>query len=139
MLLDEHRPPRLAAPRALRRSRLARWVAVVLPLTVLGVPVASYLHALRAPGSTDWQLTTVEWIRDHGGGPLVDVAENWWYAHNRPTGDAPGADLLPTVVPPGPAAVPRPVPPSARPAPLPLLPGAAPLPHEGEWAPNQIG
>src|SRR5689334_13803786 len=70
MLLDEHRPPRSAAPRALRRRHVALWVAIVLPLTVLGVPVVSYLHALRAPGSTDWQLTTVEWIRDHGGGPL---------------------------------------------------------------------
>ena len=65
-------------------------------MAVLSAPAASYVTALTAPGSADWQTTSVEWVRDHGGGPLVDTVENWWYAHNRPTGAAPAAGTLPT-------------------------------------------
>ena len=80
MLLDGHRP-RSSEPRPPRR-RVALALAVVLPLAVLSVPAASYVTALTAPGSNDWQTTSVEWVRDHGGSPLVDTVENWWYSQN---------------------------------------------------------
>ena len=128
-----------AAPvRQRGRRRIAVWIAVLLPVAVLGVPAASYVRALTAPGSTDWQATTVEWVRDHGGGPVVDVAENWWYAHNRPSGDAPAPGTVPTVV-----AAPQP--PSAsdragtRPPALPLLAGVPPLTNEASWVPDAGG
>jgi hypothetical protein len=142
MLLDGHRPRSPADPRPPRRRRLTLALAVALPVAVLGIPATSYVTALTAPGSTDWQTTSVEWARDHGGGPVVDAVENWWYAHNRPTGAAPAAGTLPTEVSPpasptsraatGAAA-------AARPPSLPPLAGQAALPHEGEWVPNPDG
>jgi len=42
-------------------------------LVVLVVPTASYVRALVAPGEADWQVRTVAWVRDHGGGPVVDT------------------------------------------------------------------
>lgn len=109
-------------------------------LVVLVVPTASYVRALVAPGEADWQVRTVEWVRDHGGGPVVDTVENWWYAHNRPTGVAPAAGTVPTddaAVPSvAPATAAAAAPATAVPPPLPLLPGAAPLRNEAAWSPN---
>ena len=37
-----------------------------------------------------------EWLRDHGGGSLVNTAENWWYTHHQPpVGGQPLAAALP--------------------------------------------
>ena len=141
MLLDGNRRRSRAAPRPPRRRRPVLGLAIALPVALLGVPATSYVSALTAPGSADWQTTSVEWVRDHGGGPLVDAVENWWYAHNRPTGAAPAAGTLPTEAPPvtpsaGPsAAAVEP----ARPPTLPLLAGRPPLAHEAEWIPNPDG
>src|SRR4051812_7578305 len=96
MLLDGHRPRSPSDPRPPRRRRLALGLAVALPVAVLSVPATSYVTALTAPGSTDWQPTTVEWVRDHGGGPVVDTVENWWSAHNQPPGAPPPPGTLPT-------------------------------------------
>jgi hypothetical protein len=46
----------------------------------LGWPLFSYAQALTYPGDASVEVRTVEWVRDHGGGPLVDLAESWWYA-----------------------------------------------------------
>jgi hypothetical protein len=127
MLLDEQ-PPRFPSEPGPPRRRLALGLAVVLPLAVLSVPATSYVTALTAPGSSDWQTTSVEWVRDHGGGPLVDTVENWWYAHNRPTGAAPAPETLPAgAAPPAPPAPSGPAP-AAHPPTLPLPAGQTPLP-----------
>jgi hypothetical protein len=42
------------------RRLIAVGVAVLLPMVALGVPVASYVRAVTAPGSADLQATTVE-------------------------------------------------------------------------------
>jgi hypothetical protein len=140
MLLDGHRRRSPSDPRPPRR-RLALGLAVALPVAVLSVPVASYVTALTAPGSADWQTTSIEWVRDHGGGPLVDTAENWWYAHNRPTGATPAAGTLPTdggtPAPPSSSGAARPA--AAQPPTLPLPAGEQPLAHEAEWVPNPDG
>ena len=99
---------------------------------VLGTATASYVGALTFPGDASWQVRTVEWVRDHGGGGLVDVAENWWYAHNRPTGAAPAPSSLPAPAAAGAAVVAA----SAHPPPLRVLAGAAPLPGEAVWQPS---
>ena len=120
------------------RRLIAVWIAVLLPAVILGVPAASYTRALTAPGSPDWQATTVEWVRDHGGGPVVDIVENWWYAHNRPSGDTPAPGSVPTAV-----AAPQPLSPPeprrVRPPSLPLLPGVPPLANEAAWVPDAGG
>ena len=140
MLLDGHRPRSPSDPRPPQR-RLAVALAVAIPLAMLSVPAGSYVTALTAPGSADWQTTSVEWVRDHGGGALVDTVENWWYAHNRPTGAAPAAGTLPTDVGPArPPAAGRAVrPATAQPPALPLLAGQPVLAHEAEWVPNPDG
>jgi hypothetical protein len=140
MLLDGHRRRSPSDPRPPRR-RLALGLAVALPVAVLSVPVASYVTALTAPGSADWQTTSIEWVRDHGGGPLVDTAENWWYAHNRPTGATPAAGTLPTDggTPAPPSSSGAAPPAAAQPPTLPLPAGEQPLAHEAEWVPNPDG
>jgi hypothetical protein len=142
VLLVGHRSRPPSGPTA-RRRRLAVGLAVALPLVVLTVPTTSYLTALTAPGSTDWQTTSVEWLRDHGGGPAVDAAENWWYAHNRPTGGAPAAETLPTVAAPTlPSSTSAPFATAAgaaHPPNLPLPAGRPPLPHEAQWVPDPDG
>jgi len=70
-------------PHAVRR-RLAT-VALALAV-VLVVPGVSLTQALTYPGSAPWQMRSVEWLRDHGGSPLVDRIENWYYSTNRPPG-----------------------------------------------------
>ncbi len=139
MLLDGHRHRSPSDPWRPRR-RLAVTLAVAVPMAVLGAPAASYVTALNAPGSADWQTTSVEWVRDHGGGPLVDTVENWWYAHNRPAGAAPVPGTLPTDGGSARPATARPATPAtAQPPALPLLAGQPALAHEAEWVPNPDG
>lgn len=92
-----------------------------LALALLPVLV-SYGRALGYPGQASFSVRTVEWIRDNGGGGLVDAAENWWYTRDAPPTSAPEPELASRV----------PVPPPGAPAPL-----AAIGPHlaagEGAW------
>jgi len=143
MLLHDDRPEHVGNAHARRRRRSPTWKAVLallVLLVVLVAPTASYLRALVAPGEADWQVRTVEWVRDHGGGPVVDMVENWWYAHNQPTGSIPAAGTVPTddaALPPVASAAPAvAVPTTAVLPPLPLLPGVAPLRNEATWVPN---
>lgn len=115
-----------------RRPRVLRKIAAVVLALFLATASLSYVQALTYPGNASWQVRTVEWVRDHGGSGTVNVVENWWYAHNAPTGTAPAPGSVPlqsagadSASGDGPA-----------PAPLPLLPGAAPLPGEGQWVPS---
>jgi hypothetical protein len=45
----------------------------------------SYLQALSYPGEASVGVRSVEWLRDYGGSPLVDVVENWWYTRQAPS------------------------------------------------------
>lgn len=104
---------------------------VVVVALMIGTAGPSYVQALTFPGDASWQVRTVEWVRDHGGGGLVNVVENWWFAHNVPTGTAPAPGSLPAPTETAPVTVA-----AAQPARLPLLPGVAPLPGEGVWTPG---
>ena len=70
------------------RSPIRRRRVLVLILAVFGlvavVPVVSLSAALAAPGNTTATERAVEWVRDHGGGGLVNTAENWWFSNNGP-------------------------------------------------------
>jgi Phosphodiester glycosidase len=78
-----------------------------------------------------------EWLRDHGGGGIVNAVENWWYSnHPPPVGGTPAVGNLPSTgvasaaPPPASASVPH------LPAPAPLVPFAHPrLQGEGVWVP----
>ena len=127
--------PRPAAPREHRQPTRARsflLVAALAAVAVLGTVGASYARAITYPGDASWQVRTVEWVRDHGDGGLVDAVENWWYAHNRPTGAAPAPGSLPL---PGAASTPAPAA-TVHPPQLRVLAGAAPLPGEAVWQPS---
>ena len=114
-----------------RRIKPAILIAVCM-VVALVVPTVSYLGALTYPGQASLGVRTVEWIRDHGGSPIVDAIENWWYTRSAPTGAAPDPSLLPTAVPatPDSASAARAV---GLPANLPALAGIPALPGEGVW------
>lgn len=111
----------LTTPPAARRRRRTVGLALAVLLVGVAVPTASLLQALTYPGEASTPVRLVEWVREHGGGGIVDLVENWWYA--RPPAAAPPA---PGDLPPPPTAVVTGAPPA--------LPAAAPaLPGEGQW------
>ena len=79
-----HRPLR-RHPR--RRRRLL--ITAGITAAVLAAPAVSYVQALTYPGSAPFATRSVEWVRDNGGGRVVDAAENWWYARHVPAGQTP--------------------------------------------------
>lgn len=134
-------------------------------LVVVATPVAySYGRALTGPGHDSAAARSVEWLRDHRMGWLVDRAERKWFAsHQAKLGGTPDAHVLTrpsasyssgpstTVDPPSrPAEIARPAPQvsatsppttvdplSLRLAPPAALvsPAATPFPGEGSWLP----
>ena len=118
------RPPRShRRPPRRRRALLIVLVVAALLLTPVGV---SYTRALSAPGSATLAVRTVEWLRDHGVGPVVDIVENWVYAHNQATAAAPDPSALPQVDGATTDGGPQP---DALP-----LPGGGQLPGEARWS-----
>jgi hypothetical protein len=95
----------------------------------------SYANALTAPGSAPVTARTVEWIKSHGGGPLVVFAEKLWYSWNKPpVGGTPKGGV--PVQQQGPS--PGPAPSTHTPPHLPAPPDIAPiasgtLANEGQW------
>jgi hypothetical protein len=120
---------------------------VALLLVVLMVPfVWSYVRALTAPGSDPWTIRSVEWIRDHGGGGIVNRIEHWWYTRNPPPKGGKPERGLPKAAAPGNEAVAKkrkltpvitapPVPDHLSPPPN-VQPFTTPLPDEGVWQPT---
>lgn len=125
-------PPPLPRSRRRRRTR-RRWllgVCVGVLLGVLAAPATSYVRALTYPGQASFLVRTVEWVRDNGGGPLVDLLESWWYAQP-PSAAAPDASTLPAVESSAKPATAAGA--DAAPAPIPVLTPLSPLPGEGKW------
>ncbi len=141
-----------ALPRATRRERKARRrekirrratpfgrhpkstvaLVVLLLLTPLWVSLGSAAINPALGNTVGARLT--EWVRDHGGGPVVTWAENTWYTWNAPpkggkpaTGAIPAPARSTTTVPSGPAHLAVPV------AIVPFV--STPTPGEGQWHP----
>jgi hypothetical protein len=77
-----------------RRVRRVLMIAAVICL----VPVAvSWVRMLRQPRNVSWSIATVEWVRSHGGNPLVSQVENWYYELNAPSKGGPPLKSLPRV------------------------------------------
>lgn len=109
---------------------------VIVLAGLLAYPIGSLEAALTAPGAAPWTVRSVDWFRDHGGSPIVNAAENWYYSN-----------VHPAETPPKPSDLPRPqqhggggVSVSVRggsgaPAALPVPAGLRPLSAEGQWQP----
>lgn len=116
-----------------RGSRRIRTAVVVVVITLsLLFPITSYARALNAPGAATWASRTVDWARDHGGAPVINAVENWYYTLHAPPNTAPAAKLVPAepagplVAAPGPRAA------------LPVDPGSTALPGEAAWFPHRM-
>jgi len=66
-----------------RRRLVTLGVVGVLLLALIPIGV-NYVNALRAPGTDAMGARTVEWMREHGFGPMVNSVERWWYTKNQP-------------------------------------------------------
>jgi hypothetical protein len=103
----------------------------VLLLTPIWVSVGG---ALGNPSyGTSVSSRFAEWMRDHGGGPVVIWAENLWYSHHQPAvGGTPPKGLIPP-----PTASSHGTSPSAALAePAAIIPLASPpIAGEGQWHP----
>jgi hypothetical protein len=106
-------------------------------MTLLCVPLAllviSYVDALTYPGRASVEVRTVDWVRDLGGGALVDAAENWWYTQHAPSTSAPTRMRSPLSA--TAAAAPTAV--FTWPAPLPAI-GRHAVAGEGRWTPGPL-
>ncbi|HEV7196799.1 MAG TPA: hypothetical protein VGN19_12730 [Pedococcus sp.] len=130
-------------------------VVAVLVLVLAVVVGASYGQALLAPGDAPWTVRTVEWVRDNGGGGMVDAVENWWFTRNPPPNVAPDPSALPDLSPPR-AAKPTvgstgtrsassasgtssaSTASTARPPTVTIPSGLTPVAREGAWVPGRL-
>jgi len=94
-------PPR----RSRRRSpveriplwRRARRVILVACLFCLAVAALSWLPAVTGSRNLGITVASVEWLRSHGGNPIVSQIENWYYTLNEPEKGGPALTSLPQV------------------------------------------
>jgi hypothetical protein len=103
---------------------------IVALILLMAVPATSYTQALAAPGGGGWQVQSVEWVRDHGGAPVVNMIENWWYGRQAPSSGDPAHSSIP-LAPAGTTG-------AAAPSRIAPLAGARPLAGEGSWVPGRL-
>jgi hypothetical protein len=70
----------------------------MLAAAICFVPVAvSYVGAVSGPRNIGLGVASVEWLRSHGGNPLVSQVENWYYTLTAPSKGGPPLKSLPQV------------------------------------------
>jgi hypothetical protein len=79
------------------RWRRVRRVVLITAALCLVPAAISWVHALSQPRNVSWSIATVEWVRSHGGNPLVSQVENWYYELNAPSKGGPPLKSLPQV------------------------------------------
>lgn len=128
------RPPRPAPPKGRRRWPRRRRLILLVMAALLMVPTVSFAQAMTYPGSAPASVRAVEWVRDHGGGGLVDRVETWLYSRNPPpTGGGPQDQLaskpgrLSTQAPPSAGAT------TTGNGPSPVTTILTAMPGEGRW------
>ena len=112
--------------------RRARRVLLIAACFCLVPAAVSWVRMLSHPRNVSWSIATVEWVRAHGGNPLVSQVENWYYELNAPSKGGPPLKSLPRVGVTTASAQPRVHiyrPPRVKPLIHPALPG------EGVWHP----
>jgi hypothetical protein len=115
-----------------RRARRILLLAALLCLIPAGI---SYVGAMGRGHNVGLGVASVEWLRQHGGNPIVSQIENWYYTLTAPGKGGPPLRSLPQV---GVAAAGRSGEPSPKPAYRP--PRVVPVIHpalsgEGVWKP----
>jgi hypothetical protein len=77
-----------------RRARRIVLSAAAICLVPVGI---SWLHAISEPHNVGLGVTSVEWLRSHGGNPLVSQVEDWYYSLTAPSKGGPPLKSLPQV------------------------------------------
>ncbi|MHB1785257.1 MAG: phosphodiester glycosidase family protein [Acidimicrobiales bacterium] len=127
------RPPGIHT-RHRRRFRRLAWALALVLVPLLGLGGWSAVGTLSMPGHDPLSVRWVEWVRGHGGGGVVRLAEQVWYSHHQPPTKGQPA---PGLIKPAPAVVAKPVRQGHLPAPAPVSPPLSPsLPGEGIWQPT---
>jgi len=105
---------------------------VLLAAAICLIPAAiSFLSAVREPHNVGLGVTSVEWMRAHGGNGIVSQIENWYYTLTAPAKGGAPLKALPQV---GVASAETGAKPAYRPPRIkPLIHPA--LPGEGVWKP----
>lgn len=89
--------PRRRDDRGIPAWRRLRRIAM-LTLAICLVPVAiSWFGEITGPRNISISVATVEWVRSHGGNPLVSEIENIYYTMNAPSKGGPALKKLPQV------------------------------------------
>ena len=83
--------PGISAWRRVRRIVLLALAICLLPAAV------SWVNALSRPRNIGIGVATVEWVRSHGGNPLVSEVENIYYTLTAPSKGGPALRSLPQV------------------------------------------
>lgn len=121
---------------AVRRWWRRRRIVIAAPfLVLLAWAIVSYTVWMLQPTSLNWNIRSVEWVRQEVpfGNWLVDEGEHVYYSQHAPRKGGPPLKSLPTV-----GLVPRLSPPKSQAAvwPPPIKPVFPhPLPGEGVWKP----
>jgi hypothetical protein len=77
--------------------RRARRILTLTTLACLGVAATSYVPAMGEKHNVGLAVSSVEWLRQNGGNPLVSEIENWYYTLNAPKKGGPPLRSLPQV------------------------------------------
>jgi len=77
--------------------RRARRVLTVACLFCLAIAALSWLPAVTGSRNLGIGVSSVEWLRSHGGNPIVSQIENWYYQLNEPEKGGPALTSLPQV------------------------------------------
>jgi hypothetical protein len=77
-----------------RRARRILLLAAIACLIPTGV---SYLSAMTKAHNVGLGVSSVEWLRQNGGNPIVSQIENWYYTLNEPERGGPALHSLPQV------------------------------------------
>jgi hypothetical protein len=91
------RPRRPRGPKQLPLWRRARRVALAACLFCLAAATLSWLPTVTGSRNLGVSITSIEWLRSHGGNPIVSQIENWYYQLNEPEKGGPALTSLPQV------------------------------------------
>jgi hypothetical protein len=77
--------------------RRARRVLLAACLFCLAVAALSWVPAVTGSRNLGISIASVEWLRSHGGNPIVTQIENWYYTLEAPEKGGPALTSLPQV------------------------------------------
>jgi hypothetical protein len=77
--------------------RRARRTILVACLFCLAIAAVSWIPAVTGSSNLSVTIASVEWLRSHGGNPIVTQIENWYYTLNEPEKGGPTLTSLPQV------------------------------------------